>query len=120
MEKSKAEKLAGTLDYLVREDLVPGLLPEDVSAAARLLVEQERELKTLREALATKEHIVNATAEREHYRLKIRGEFVIADPRIYFGEIAVDDRTMFGAPEMEAGWTRRATARGRRHRQTPG
>jgi hypothetical protein len=101
MERTKAEQLAGTLNYLVNKGLVPGLLPNDVTAAAEMLVEQEAELKLLREALATKEHIVNATAEREHYRLKIRGEFVIADPRIYFGEIAVDDRTMFGVPERD-------------------
>lgn len=96
-ERTQAEKLAFTLRYLIKEGRVPGLLPKDVEAAAALLVEQEAELYWLRKALAAKSHIVEATAERENYQLKIKGTFTITDPRIYCGEIVVDDQTMFGA-----------------------
>jgi hypothetical protein len=96
-----ATKIAAKLDGMVRAGVLPGLLPEDITKAAELLRKQDAELESLRAALATKQHIVNVTAERAHYSLKIRGEFVIRDPRIYFGEIAVDDRTMFGVPDQE-------------------
>jgi hypothetical protein len=95
MEKTKAERLAAKLEGMVSAKVLPGLLPADVGAAAELLREQDAELKSLRAGLAAKHHIVNATATHEHYRIKVRGEFVIADPRIYFGEIVVDDQTAF-------------------------
>lgn len=89
--RTPAEKLAFTLRYLIDKGCVPGLLPKDVEAAAELLVEQERELAEARRALATKHHIVEATAKSGGYHTKISGTFIIADPRIYRGEIEVDD-----------------------------
>lgn len=100
-DRTTAEKLAFTLRYLVDKGCVPGLLPKDILAAADLLIEQERELDTANKALATKHHIVEASANREHYRMKIRGTFIIADPRIYYGEIEVDDRTAYAEREWE-------------------
>ena len=52
-ERTKAEKLAFTLRYLVEAGCVPGLLPRDVEAAATLLCEQEKQLAELNAALAT-------------------------------------------------------------------
>ena len=95
MEKTRAEKLAFTLRYLIKNGCVPRAATEDVEAAASLLVEQERDLAEARKALATKEHIVEVSTEPEHYRLKVRGTFVITDPRIYYGEIVVDDRARY-------------------------
>lgn len=92
LEPTKAEKLAHTLNYLVKGGHVPGLLPRDVTEAAELLVAQEREIKTLQGALATKEHTVEIEiADRQNqHRLEIRGAFVITDPVIHFGEHGVD------------------------------
>jgi hypothetical protein len=101
-EHSKAERLADKLDGMVSAKVLPGLLPEDVSAAAAMLRKQDAELNTLRAALATKQHIVNVTArEAMPYSKDIRGEFTIADPRIYYGEIRVDDRWSIGAPQPD-------------------
>lgn len=103
-DKTQAEKLAFTLRYLIDKGCIPGLLPKDVEAAAELLVKQEKALDEAREALAAKSHIVEATAKRENYRLRVRGTFVITDPRIYYGDIEVSDQTIFAAPEEY--WTR--------------
>jgi hypothetical protein len=99
MEQTKAQRLADRLDGMVSAKVLPGLLPEDVSAAAEMLREQDAELRTLREAMAAKRHIVNVTAtERQPYSKDIRAELVIADPRIFYGEMRVDDRWAWGAP----------------------
>ena len=96
MEKSKPERLAHTLNYLVKEGLVPGLLPADVSAAADLLLEQEAELGLLRKALATKEHLVEVEiVETRLYRKECRATLVISDPRIYHGAIEVGHELEF-------------------------
>lgn len=91
-EPSKAEKLARSLDAWVSQKLLPGLFPGTATEAAELLREQDRELAALRKAVAAKDHIVEATAEREHYRQKFRATFIIADPRLYYAEMAIDDR----------------------------
>ena len=91
-ERTKAEKLAFTLDWLVANGHVPGIMPKDVTAAAELLRDQEAELKTLRTAMAAKDHTVEATAELDYYQTTIRAAFIITDPRIYYGEIRIDDR----------------------------
>ncbi len=92
------KKLARTLLYLVEKGHVPGLLPDDVLRAAAVLLEQEKELTTLRTALAAKKHVVEAKSERQHYRQKITGTFIITDPRIYYGEITVDDLAAYHSP----------------------
>lgn len=92
-EKSRAEKLAFTLRFLIKQEKIPGLLPKDVEEAAELLVKQEEELALLRKALATKEHVVEATVEDDQpYRKKISANFIITDPRVFYGSIVVDDR----------------------------
>jgi hypothetical protein len=90
-ERTKAERLAFTLNYIVEKGCVPGLLPKDVKEAAELLLAQEAELQTLRTALAAKDHVVTAEAKEEHYQKLIRATFVIANPRIYYGEVRVND-----------------------------
>jgi hypothetical protein len=91
-ERTEAEKHAHTLRYLVNEGFVPGLLPRDVLAAADLLVEQEKELALARQALAAKEHVVNVEiSEPVPYRKAFGASFIITDPRVYHGEIDVDD-----------------------------
>ena len=90
--RTPAEKLAFTLRYLIDKGCVPGLLPKDVEAAATMLVEQEKALALAKEALAAKDHVVKAEVEDEHYRKRIRGTFIITDPRIYHGEVVIDDR----------------------------
>lgn len=88
----RANKLAGTLDWLVREGLIPGLLPKDVSEAAELLRSQAAEIESLTRTLAASRHTV--TAKRmpgnDPFRVVIRGEVAIADPRRYFGEVTID------------------------------
>lgn len=95
-ERTKAEKLARTLDYLVGAGVIPGLLPADVSAAAELLRDQDKELQTLRAALATKEHIVDVEiVETQPYRKECRATLVISDPRIFHGAIEVGHEMEF-------------------------
>lgn len=87
---SDVEKCAATLEYLVKQGLVPGLLPEKVTEAARLLRAQEKELATLRAALTTKRHIVEVEVEDMDLRKEVVAKFIIADPRIYWGAVTVD------------------------------
>jgi hypothetical protein len=90
-ERTKVEKLAFTLDYLVTKGIVPGLLPRDVTEAAQTLRDQEAELKTLRTALAAKNHVVEAEVTGGPYQKLIRATFIVADPRIYYGEVRIDE-----------------------------
>ena len=90
MEKTVAEKLAFILNWLVQNGRIPGLHPKDVLEAANMLVEQEKELQTLRAALATKGHLVAVDVDEKHYRMRVRGTFTITDPRIYCGEVTID------------------------------
>jgi hypothetical protein len=90
-ERTTAQKLAATLNWLVANDKVPGLLPRDVTAAAELLVEQETELTELRAAMAAKEHTVNATVKDVRpYRKRVAATFTITDARLYRGEVEID------------------------------
>lgn len=99
MEKTKPEKLAHTLRWLVENDLVPGLLPRDVLAAADLLEAQEKELQLAKTALAAKDHVVLALAETSNYRTTLSADFIITDPRVYHGEVTVDTFTLEQAPD---------------------
>ena len=102
MRNRTADQLAKTLEYLVTEGLVPGLLPADVSAAADLLRAQDAELATLRKAIAANLHHVNLKVTREApCRRKFRAEFVIADPRLYYAELAVDDLAWLSADRSD-------------------
>jgi hypothetical protein len=89
-ERTKAEKLAGALDAWVSQKLLPGLLPATATEAATMLREQDKELATLRTALAAKDHVVEVEVVERNYRKEVRATFVIADPRIYYGELFVD------------------------------
>ncbi|MBK9496695.1 MAG: hypothetical protein IPO08_19775 [Xanthomonadales bacterium] len=90
-DRTEIQECTGTLEYLLSEGLVPGLLPKGVRKAIELLTSMDKELTSLRAAMATKHHIVTAEAEIENgYQVSVRAEFVIADPRRYFGEIRTD------------------------------
>jgi hypothetical protein len=95
-ERTRADRLAGALDAWVSQKLLPGLLPETATEAAALLRAQERELNELRAALATKDHIVEASATSKNYKTQIEAMFVIADPRMYRASITVDDMRAYG------------------------
>jgi hypothetical protein len=110
-ERTKAEALAGTLDFIAKEKKVSGLHPKMVAEAADLLREQERELKTLRDALATKDHLVTVEVAERNYRKEIRGTFTIADPRIFYGEIFVDAYIAETGPREWVEHTARSLAR---------
>ncbi len=97
-----ADQLATTLEWMVKSGHVPGLLPEDVNAAATLLRAQDKELTTLRAAIAANQHAVAVTAERQGpCAVKLRGEFTIVDPRLYYGEVLVD---LLRVEQVESDW----------------
>jgi len=84
-----AKEYAGSLRVIA--DLWPGLLPETAIGAADLLEDQDRELTSLRAALAAKHHHVAAKITRfNDYRATIRADFTITDPVQYYGEIITD------------------------------
>lgn len=85
------EQLAHTLNYLIEQRLVPGLLPVDVSAAAERLIEQSRRIEELEAILAANKHTVTATMvpTDDRYRSEIRVRLDIVDPRPYYGQIRV-------------------------------
>lgn len=90
-DRTPAEKLAFTLNWIADNGTCRGLHPAEVRKAAALLVEQERQLVDLRAALAAKHHQVTIKVSSEAGFVKvIRGTVVITDPRIYYGETRVD------------------------------
>lgn len=91
MQRKTANELAFTLDYIVENCRPPGLLPETVTEAATRLREQEKELISLRAAMAAKEHLVTVTISKPTpYQTRFRAEFTITDPVRYFGEHTAD------------------------------
>jgi hypothetical protein len=93
MERTDAERMAAKLDGMVSAGVLPGLLPDSVLEAAKMLRDQERELKSLRTALAAKDHVVSVTlSDSAPYQKDVRAEFVITSPRIYYAAMRVDDR----------------------------
>jgi hypothetical protein len=88
--RTDVETCASTLEFLVQEGLVPGMLPKRVTQAAEMLRAMDKELASLRATLAAKHHFVKAEIVKQDYRAEIRAEFVIADPRRYYGELRID------------------------------
>lgn len=95
-----ATELAGTLDYIVKKRLVPGLLPDSVAQAAQMLRDQAAELELLRTAQETKHHVVRVELEkgRSQMRRTLRATYIIASPVIYFAEIDVAEFELVDQP----------------------
>lgn len=106
-----AEELAKTLDWLVDNGRIPGLLPVDVRAAASLLRVQDEKLKLYQQALAAKRHEVNVRLVPEHgYMLKLEANFIMADPVIYGVEQRVAEHPHLSEPEWQQELARAAVS----------
>lgn len=91
MDEKTPTELAFTLNYLVEQGLVPGLLPRDVRAAAELLVRQEKQIQQMITILATNEHTVQIEAKRlsGFTGVEVKLTFGIVSPRTYRSETRV-------------------------------
>jgi len=90
------EKLAGTLNWLVANGHIPGLLPENVTAAADRLIEQGKRIAELEATLAANKHTASAEIVDgpAPYSKELRVRVDIVDPRPYYAMHYVDTRRL--------------------------
>lgn len=95
------EQLAHTLNWLVEQDLIPGLLPESVTAAAERLIWQGKRIAELEAILAANKHTasVEIADGPSPYSKEVRLRVDIVDPRAYSARHLMQEYELTGATD---------------------